>query len=122
MPPVRAPSPITATATPSGSTPASAATTRLASRMPRAAEMEVEAWPVSKASWGLSARLGKPEMPPDLRMLLELLAAPGEELVRVALVPDVPDHGVAGRIEDPVDGEGQLDHAEVGREMPAVRA
>ena len=42
----------------------------------------------------------------------ESVAAPGEQLVRVGLVPDVPDDAVTGGIEDPVQGNGQLDRAE----------
>jgi hypothetical protein len=63
--------------------------------MPRAAEMAVEAWPAPKASWG-------------------------EELVDVGLVADVPDEEVARRIEDVVEGDGQLDSAEGGAEVTTV--
>ena len=51
---------------------------------------------------------------------LEPLVAPGEQLVRVALVADVPDQLVAGRVEDAVQREGQLDHAEVRRQVAAA--
>ena len=43
----------------------------------------------------------------------------GQDLVHVALVPGVEDHRVARRLEDPVQREGQLDHAEVGPEVAA---
>jgi len=49
-----------------------------------------------------------------LAYALELLAAAGDELVRVALMPDVPYDGVARGIEDPMHREGELDDAEVG--------
>ena len=49
-----------------------------------------------------------------------LAAAAGEELVHVALVGDVEDELVARGLEDAVEGEGQLDHAEVGADVPAV--
>ena len=46
----------------------------------------------------------------------------GEQLVHVGLVPGVEDHGVARRVEDPVDGDGELDDAEVGPEVaPGAR-
>ena len=35
-------------------------------------------------------------------------------------MPDVPDDLVLGRIEDPVEGDGQLDHPETGGKMAAV--
>ena len=40
---------------------------------------------------------------------VEAIAPAGEHLVGVALVPDVPDELVARRVEDVVQGEGQLD-------------
>ena len=43
----------------------------------------------------------------------------GEHLVHVALVAGVPDQRIARRIEDPVQGDGQLHHAEVRPEVPA---
>ena len=49
----------------------------------------------------------------------EAIAAAGEELVRVGLVADVPDDLVLGRVVDVVEGDGQLDDAEVGGEMAA---
>ena len=44
---------------------------------------------------------------------------PGDDLVHVGLVAGVPQHDVAGRVEDAVHGEGELDRAEVGAEVPA---
>ncbi len=46
-------------------------------------------------------------------------AATGEDLVRVGLVADVPDQTIVGRVEDVVQGDGQLDDAQAGTEMPA---
>ena len=48
---------------------------------------------------------------------VEVLEAPGEQLVRVGLVADVPDDLVARRVEHAVERERQLDHAEVGRQV-----
>ena len=47
------------------------------------------------------------------------LAAPGEDLVRVGLVADVPEDLVAGRVEHAVQGDGELAGAEVGAEVAA---
>ena len=43
----------------------------------------------------------------------------GEQLVDVALVRDVEDEAVSGRVEDVVHGDGQLDHAEVRPDVTA---
>ncbi len=51
---------------------------------------------------------------------VELLAAPSEELVDVGLVADVKDEVIGGGVEHVVHGEGELDNAEVGAEVPAV--
>ena len=45
---------------------------------------------------------------------------PGDELVDIGLVPGVPQDDVAGRVEDPVDGQGELDGPEVGAEVAPV--
>ena len=47
------------------------------------------------------------------------VASSGEDLVRVGLVADVPDQFVGRRVEDVVERDRQLDHAEPGTEMPA---
>ena len=44
---------------------------------------------------------------------------PGEELVRIALMPDVPDELVARRVEGVVQRDGQLDDAEAGADVAA---
>jgi hypothetical protein len=46
--------------------------------------------------------------------------AAGEQLVHVTLVGDVEDELVARRVEDPVEGEGELDDAEVGSHVTAL--
>ena len=50
--------------------------------------------------------------PVNLAQRLESVPATGEELVRVGLVPGVPDDPVARRVHDPVQGEGDLDGSE----------
>ena len=57
-----APSPMTATTL--RRSPRSSA----ALAMPKAAEIETEAWPPPKASYSLSAMRGKPLMPPSCRL------------------------------------------------------
>ena len=49
----------------------------------------------------------------------DAVATPGQDLVRIGLVTDVPNQPVARRVEDVVDRRGQLDHAQAGAEMAA---
>ncbi len=48
------------------------------------------------------------------------LGAAGEHLVHIALVRDVEDDAVAGRVEDAVERHGELDHPQVGPDMPPM--
>src|SRR6266436_8709331 len=48
----------------------------------------------------------------------DTVAAPGQDFVRIALVADVPNQPVAGRIEDMMERNRQLHHAEAGAKMP----
>ena len=48
-----------------------------------------------------------------------LVAAAGENLVRVALVAHVPHQPVVGGVEQVMQGHGQFHHAEAGAEVPA---
>jgi len=43
-----------------------------------------------------------------------------ENLVRIGLVPDVPDDAVLGRIEHVVQRDGQLDRARLDERWPPV--
>ena len=45
--------------------------------------------------------------------------ASGDHLVHIRLVAGVPDDGVLRAVEHPMQGKSELDHAEVGREVPA---
>ena len=56
--------------------------------------------------------------PTRLAQEAEVLAA-GEQLVHVGLVPGVEHDRVPRRLEHPVHGDGQLDHTEIGPEVPA---
>ena len=49
----------------------------------------------------------------------EQFAPAGDELVRIALMAGVEDDLVARRVEDPVQGQRQLDDAEVAAEVAA---
>ena len=49
----------------------------------------------------------------------DAVTAAGENLVRIALVADVPDQAVVRRVELVVQGHGQLDHAQARAEMAA---
>ena len=49
----------------------------------------------------------------------DAVAPPGQDLVGIGLVADVPDQPVARRVEDVVQSHRQLDHAEARAEMPA---
>ena len=44
----------------------------------------------------------------------------GQDFVDINLMAHVPDEFVLGRVEDAVQRDGQLDHAEVRAEMPAA--
>ena len=50
---------------------------------------------------------------------LKTVAAAGEDLVDVGLVADVEEDLVLGRVEDRMQGQSELDHAEIGAEMAA---
>ncbi len=49
----------------------------------------------------------------------DAIAPPGQDLVRIALVPNVPDQAVARRIEHVMQGHREFDDAEAGTEMAA---
>jgi hypothetical protein len=51
----------------------------------------------------------------------EPLVAAGQELVRIGLVAGVPDDPVAGRFEQPVEGDRELDDAERAAEVAPGR-
>lgn len=54
-----------------------------------------------------------------LPQCLHRLAPTGQDLVRIGLVPDVPDDAIARRIEYVVQRDGQFDGTEIGGKMPA---
>src|SRR5450631_1261095 len=54
-----------------------------------------------------------------LAQRVDAVAPPGQDLVRVALVSDVPDQAVVRRFECIMQRHRELDHAEAGAEMSA---
>ena len=72
--------------------------------------MAVLACATPKVSYSLSSRR------------LEAVAAAGDDLVPVGLVPHVPHDLVARRVEYVVQREGEIDRAEAGTEVPAGAA
>ena len=63
--------------------------------------------------------LGEARQPAALANRANAVATAGQDLVRIGLVPDIPDQPVVGRIKDVVESHGQLDDAEPGAEMTA---
>ncbi len=49
----------------------------------------------------------------------DAVAAAGDDLVRIGLVAHVPDQAVARRVENIVQGDGELDHAQSRPEVTA---
>jgi hypothetical protein len=83
--------------------------------------MAVAAWPAPKVSYGLSGALEEAGDPVLLPQRLHPRVAPREELVRIALMADVPHELVVGSLEDVVQGDRQLHDAEAGPDV-ATRA
>ena len=79
----------------------------------------MEAWPAPMMSCSDSRIEQNGARPPYLRIVPSSSRRPGEHLVRVGLVADVPQHLVLGRVEQRVDGHRDLARAEVGAEVAA---
>ena len=65
------------------------------------------------------AALGEPRQAARSAQRADAVAPPGDDLVRIGLVADVPDEAVVRRVEHPVQRHGELDDAEAGAQMPA---
>ena len=65
------------------------------------------------------AAFGEAGQPPFLAQGGHAVTPAGEDLVRVGLMADVPDDAVPGRVEAVVQRDGQLHHAEPGRQVAA---
>ena len=63
---------------------------------------------------------GKPRDPAVLPERAEPLAPAGQELVRVALVADVPDDAISRGVEDVVERERELDDTQARGEVASV--
>ena len=77
------------------------------------ADSTVEAWLFSMKSCAALLAVRVARQAAGLAQLLEPGLAAGDDLVHVGLVAGVPQDGVGGRVEHPVQGERQLDRAEV---------
>jgi hypothetical protein len=64
--------------------------------MPKAALIEVLEWPTPKVSYSLSLRVGNGARPVALLDGVQPVAPPGQHLVRIGLVADVPDQRSSG--------------------------
>ena len=69
---------------------------------------------------GALARLAEPGEPALEADVLERVAPARHQLVGVALVGRVPDDAVDGAVEDAVEGQGELNDAEVRGQVPAT--
>ena len=63
--------------------------------------------------------LGEAGQAAALAQRADAVAPPGQDLVRIGLMADVPDQPVARRVEDIMQRHGQFDDAEARAEMPA---
>ena len=66
------------------------------------------------------AALGEAGQPAFLAQRADAVAATGQDLVRIGLVADIPDQPVVGRVEDVVQGDGQLDNTQPAPRWPPV--
>ena len=102
--------------------PRSSRACRAASRArarPSAMDRPVPAWPPSNMSCGLSLRRGNPPMPPSWRSVPKSVESARQQLVGVGLVTGIPDDLVGRDIEQPVQRDGQLHHAERAAQVAA---
>ena len=65
-------------------------------------------------------RFGKAADAAGQSQRIEVLVPPGEQLVRVCLMADVPDKSVVGIVEDSMQSNRQLNRSERGCQMPAI--
>ena len=63
--------------------------------------------------------LGETGKAAALAQRADAVAPAGQDLVRIGLVSDVPDQAIVRGVENVVQGDRQLDHAESGAEMAA---
>ena len=63
--------------------------------------------------------LGETGQAAALAQRADAVAASGQDLVRIGLMADVPDHAVVRRVEHVMQGDGQFDHAKARAEVSA---
>ena len=63
---------------------------------------------------------GKAAQSPGGANRMKAILAPGQQLMHIALMADIPDEFILGRRKRMMKREGQLDDAEIGAEMAAV--
>ena len=63
--------------------------------------------------------LGEARQAPALAQGSDAVAPPGQNLMRIGLMADIPDQPVARRIEDVMQRDGELDDAEPRAKMAA---
>jgi len=93
-----------------------------ATAKPSAALIEVELCAAPNGSNSLSARLVKAAEAAALPQRADAVAPPGQDLVRIALMADVPHQPVVRRVEHIMDRRGQFHHAKPGTQMTARHA
>jgi len=92
---------------------------RAATAMPSAALIEVLECAVPKVSYSLSMRRGNPATPAVLSQRRHPLPPPGENLMGVVWWPTSQTKTIMRRIEYIVQRHGELDRAEIGRQVAA---
>ena len=70
-----------------------------------------------KGIGGALRRLGKAGQAAQSAQRVHLAAAPCEDLMDIALVPHIENQAVTPGVKNPVDGHGQLHHAQIGGQM-----
>jgi hypothetical protein len=65
------------------------------------------------------ATLGKARQAARLAQGADAVAPPGQDLVRIGLMPHIPDHLVSRGFEHIMQRHGQFDHAQTRTQMPA---
>ena len=68
---------------------------------------------------GAFRALGEARQATALAQGADAIAPAGQDLMRIGLVTDIPNHDVSGCVEHVVQGDGQLDHPEPGAQVTA---
>jgi hypothetical protein len=57
-----------------------------------------------------------------LTQRLELVFPSGQQFMGICLMADIPDYLIIGTVENPVQGNRQLDNSQAGGQMPTVNS